>query len=97
MAAILAADAVEPFGLWPEHEPVIETAQACQWSRQIGAMGGQVWTGVNSAEVESVMRIRRTPTDQRWQLLQDVRRFISVACSELNRLESERAERSRSK
>ena len=60
-------------------------------------MGGQVWMGVENAEVDAVMRIRRIPPPERWELLQSVRFFIGVACGELNRLESERAERSRSK
>lgn len=76
---------------------MVQIALACQWDRQIGALGGQVWLGVASAEVDAVMRSRRTPPAQRWELLQSVRYFVSVACGELNELESQRAERSRSK
>ncbi|MFW6339508.1 MAG: hypothetical protein ACOC0Q_01425 [Wenzhouxiangella sp.] len=94
---MLQAEAVEPFGLWPENIEPVELGRHCQLDRQIGAMGGQVWLGCSSQEIEAVMRLRGVKKSRRWATLQSVRCFLAAACNELNRLESERADRARSK
>lgn len=83
---------VPDFGVWPDNEAVIAIALDCHWDRSLGGMGGRIWNGVASSEVQATMRIHRTPPGDRLKTLRLVRLFVSTACSGLNNWESERAE-----
>ena len=96
MQVIVDKDEIEPFPYWPENQRPIELAFQCHWERQIG-MSGRDWQGVRSQEIEAVMRAHRIPPADRRDLQRQVRRFIQVACGELNRIEAERAEEAREK
>jgi hypothetical protein len=93
---IVGKDEIAPFPVWPENEEPISLAFQCHWERQIG-FGGRDWQGVRSQEIEAVMRAHRIPPAERRGLQRQVRRFIQVACGELNRIEAERAEEAREK
>ncbi len=92
----MGAAEIKPHPIWPENELPIAVALECHWERQIG-FGGRDWQGVRSTEIDTVLRTRRIKPGERQVLMGQVRLFVGVACSELNKLEAQRAEEARSK
>lgn len=74
---------------------MIQIALDCHWDRSLGGMGGRIWNGVTSAEVQATMRLHRIPSREQLEMLRLVRLFVSTACNGLNNWESQRAEEAR--
>ena len=68
----------------------------CHWDRQIGAMGGCIWLGIPGREIRAVMHTHGIKRTERLQIHRAVRLFASEACRELNDLEAEKADQTRS-